>query len=168
MAASDIGDLGAARQLLEDAVEGGEPGTDQMVVVARAEEARHRAKHAAGLLAPGDPAAGAKRLLDLWLIVEQRRHKIEASQHVDGAVLFGEHHRLLRRKREFPRRRIVGEIVRGRLVRQPLAQVSLVGAGCGGEFARCHRPLGVKRLVQPERIADPHHRDARCAAEIAQ
>src|SRR5438477_7346655 len=85
MAASDIGDLGAARQLLEDAVEGGEPGTDQMVVVARAEEARHRAKHAAGLLAPGDPAAGAKRLLDLWLIVEQRRHKIEAAQHVDGA-----------------------------------------------------------------------------------
>ena len=94
MAASDIGHLGAAVQLVDDAIERGEPRTDQIVVVAGAEEARHRAEHAAGLLAPGDAPAGPERLLDLWLVVEHRRHQVEAAQHVDRAVFGGEHHGL--------------------------------------------------------------------------
>src|SRR5258705_6609170 len=67
MPTSDIGHLGAALELVDDAVEGGQPCGDQVVVVARTEEACDRAKHAAGLLAPCHPATGAERPLDLRL-----------------------------------------------------------------------------------------------------
>ena len=47
MAAADIGDLGALLQFCNDAVERREPVADQIVVVARPEKPRHRAKQAA-------------------------------------------------------------------------------------------------------------------------
>ena len=51
-------------------------------------------------------------------------------------------------------------------MRQPLAQVALVHAGCGGELARRHRAALMQGLVETERIADPHQRDARRTAQI--
>ena len=71
-------------------------------MVARPEETRDRAEHAAGLVAPGDAAAGLERRLHLGLIVEQRRHQVEAAHHVDRTVLVGEHHRLLGRQGYLP------------------------------------------------------------------
>src|ERR1700747_3420613 len=70
VAAADISYLGAVLELPDDPVEGRKPRANQVVVVARAEEARHRAKHTAGLLAPRSAAAGTECRLDLGLVVE--------------------------------------------------------------------------------------------------
>ena len=44
------------------------------------------------------------------------------------------------------------EIVRGRLVREPLTEVSLVGADRGSGLPRCHRTLCVQCLVSPRAL----------------
>ena len=81
MAAADIGDLRAALQFVDDAIERRQPAADQIVVVARAKEASHRTEQAARLITPSDAVAGLERRLDLLLIVEQRGHHVKGAGH---------------------------------------------------------------------------------------
>src|SRR5262245_11553194 len=53
-------------------------------------------------------------------------------------------------------------------MRQPLAQISFVDFGSLGELCARHGPLGVERLVEAQRVADPHHGDAGRAPEVSQ
>ena len=72
--------------------------------------------------------ANPERRLDLGLVVEHRGHQVEAAQQINRVIFHGEDHRLLFGKREFPRGRIIGEVIRSGLVREPLAQIALAGA----------------------------------------
>ena len=54
--AADIGDLRARLQLVGNAVERRKPLLHERIHVARPEQPRHGAEHAAGLVAPGDAA----------------------------------------------------------------------------------------------------------------
>jgi hypothetical protein len=53
-------------------------------------------------------------------------------------------------------------------MRQPLAQVALVDAGCGGELVYHHRAAVMQRLVETESVTDADQRDACRAAEVRQ
>src|SRR5215510_9613576 len=125
MPAPDIGYLRAPFELLDNPGKGREPLADEMIVITRPEEARDGAKHAASLIAPRDTTTLLEGNLDLGLIIQQGRHYIEAAHHVDGAILDCKHHRLFGRQREPAGLRIVGKIVRSRLLGQPFAQVPL-------------------------------------------
>src|SRR5262245_48929943 len=100
MATPDICNLGTAFEFAHYTIEGRQPFLHKVVVVAGPEEAGHSAEHAAGLIAPGNATARLESRLDLVLIVQHRRHEVEAAHHIDGAVFVREHHRLLRWERE--------------------------------------------------------------------
>ena len=135
-------------------------------MVARAEEPANGAEKTAGVVAPRHTCTGPERRQDLVLRVEHRRHDVEGAHHVDWAVLDREHHRLLLWQSKFLRRRVVGQVIRRRLVRTPFTQVALIEPGGGRQLANGHRTLLVQSLVKAERVADAHHRDARGTAEI--
>jgi hypothetical protein len=166
--ASDIGDFGTALELFDDTVERRQPVAHQMVVVAGAEKARDRAKETARVVAPRHAGAGREHRLDLILALGHPGHQVERPHHIDGAVLDREDHRLFRRQGEILRRRVVGEIVRGCLMRQPFAHIALIDSSLGSKLVYGHRAALVQSLVEPQRIADPDQCNARRAAEIRQ
>jgi hypothetical protein len=147
VAAADVGNAGPALQLIHDALERRQPRGDEIVVVARAEEAGHGTEHTAGLVTPGHTTTRLEGGLNLGLIVEHCRHQIEAPHQVDGTVLTRKHHGLFGRKGKFSGAGIVGQIIRGRLIAQPLAHVALIDLCRVGQFDGCHRAVGVERLV---------------------
>ena len=63
MAAADVGDPGAALEALDDAVERGQPGRDEVGVVAGAEEALAAVVDVMVVLVPADagPACARRR-----------------------------------------------------------------------------------------------------------
>ena len=75
MAAADVGDLGAALELLDHAVERRQPLGDQMRAVAGTEEALDAAEQAVAVLAPVQALAGLERLGELRLVVIDRRQQ---------------------------------------------------------------------------------------------
>jgi len=120
------------------------------------------------VIAPRHAAAAREHCLNLILAFDHPCHQVECAHHVDGAVLYCEDHRLLRRQAEFLRRRVIGKIVRCSLMRQPFAQVALVDPRFGGELLYRRRPSGMQDLVQTRGVTDPNQRDARRAGEIRQ
>ena len=58
--------------------------------------------------------------------------------------------------------------MRRRLVREPFAQVALVDPRGESQLRDRHRPLGVQRFVEPQRIADMNQRNAGGASEVAE
>src|SRR5271166_3418873 len=166
MAAPDVGHLGAALQLVDDAVKRGEPIAHQIVVVAGSEKARRRTEEAACLIAPGYPGTGLECWLDLLPVFEHRCHYIECPDHADGTVFDGKDHGLLRGQGEFLRCWLIGNVVRGRLMRQPFAQIALVDAGCGSELGYGHWAALMQGLVKSQRVADAHQRNAGGTAEV--
>lgn len=70
MAAADVGDAGAAFELLDDAVERGQPLVDNVGLVAGPEEARDGAEYAAGAVAPADATAFDEGGLHLGVVAD--------------------------------------------------------------------------------------------------
>jgi hypothetical protein len=89
-------------------------------------------------------------------------------EHLHRAVLDRQHHRLLLGQSEFLRLWVIGEVVGGRLLRRPFAQVAFVEPARGGQLRDRHRPLRLQRLVETDGIADADQSNARGAAEIAE
>ena len=120
--------------------------------------ASDRTRRSASLIAPGHPATRPERRLDLLPVFEHCRHHIERPKHADGAVVDGEDQGLLRRQRKTLRRRVIGEVIRCSLMRQPFAQVTLVNPGFGGELRHRHRSPGMQDFLQTNGVTDPNQR----------
>jgi len=120
-----------------------------------------------GLIAPGDTLASAKALRDLGLVLDGADGVLEAADHVHGAVLVGEDHRLLGRQAKTARVRVVGEVARGGVVGQPLAQVALRAAAARRELLGGGRAVLPERAIKPQPITQLDQGDAVGAAEIA-
>src|SRR4029077_17150504 len=65
VAAADVGDYCAPLQLVHDPVEGGQPGADQVGVVAGPEDPFAALVHVRYVLVPAEPGPGARRVDDV-------------------------------------------------------------------------------------------------------
>ena len=92
MTAADVGDLGAALQLFDNAIKRRQPFLHQMMLVAGAKETRGAAEQAFAAPVPAHALAGLERLEDLRLVEERRGHQIADRSHEIGAVLVGQRH----------------------------------------------------------------------------
>ena len=168
MAAADIRDLGAALELVDDAVERRQPLLHQLVLVGGAEEARGAAEQAFGAVVPADALAGPERFRDFRLVQHEGRHHVADRAHEIGAVLVGEHHRLLGEHRKLAGDRLVLNVAAGCLRRQPLAHAAFGGAARSRKLLRGHRALGREHLVKAEAVANLDQRRVGGGAEISQ
>jgi hypothetical protein len=84
--AADVGDARARLELLDDAVERGQPRRDEVARVARAEEPLRALEQAVVVLVPSDAGAAAERLGDLGLVVDDGGDELEEPREVDGAA----------------------------------------------------------------------------------
>src|SRR5205807_1806651 len=82
-------------ELLLDALEGGDPRARQVRVVVRTEKALGADEERGVVLVPADALPAPEGRRDLRLVLEERGQDLEAALGEDGALLVGEHHRLL-------------------------------------------------------------------------
>lgn len=101
MTASNIRDVHAAFELLDDALQGRQPGVDQIGIVAWTEEPFRTAKQTRAMIVPPDAIAGLECLPHLFFIEPQRGQELECACHEGRAVFIGEHQLLLGVEIEF-------------------------------------------------------------------
>lgn len=94
--AADISDSSAGIQLVDGAIERGEPGTEQVLLVVGTKESLGTEKEVSIVLVPADAFSGAKSLRDFWLVFEAGRDNMKCAGKVDS----GQRNRLLGRKLE--------------------------------------------------------------------
>ena len=157
--ATDIRDLRPSPQLILDALERRDPLADQVGAVPRTEELLGPEKQLRVVLMPAEPFARPEPLGDLLPVLVRGADDVVAAEQVDRAVLVGERHRLLRRKLERIRSRVVFDVTAGSLGRSPLTDVALPDPAALGNLGRRQRPGPRHGLPQPE-LAAKHHQDA--------
>ena len=86
MAAAHVGHGRAALELLDDAVERGQPVADQVGVVARPEEALAAVEHVVVVLVPADARRRSWPLGDARRVVHRAQRDLEEAGQVGGAV----------------------------------------------------------------------------------
>ena len=155
VAAADVGDTGAALELLDDAVERGQPRRDEVGVVAGAEEPLAAVVHVVDVLVPAEPVAGARGLGDLRRVDHRAERELEEARQVRRALRVGERDGLLGGERVAAGLGVVADVVARRLGVAPLAHVALGGAGPLRQLGRRQRPALGERAVEAELVA--HH-----------
>jgi hypothetical protein len=140
-----------------DAVQGRDPGLDQVGPVAGGEEHLAAVEDLGVLLVPADPGATAERLGDARLGLEAGQGELERPGQVGQAGRVGQGEGLLLGQAEPPAGRIVGQVAGGGLGGQPLGHVPLGGAGPLGQLGRAQRPGAGHGPVQAEAVAEHDH-----------
>ena len=137
MAAADVGDERAALQLVDDAVERGQPLGDQVGVVAGPEEALAALVDVVHVLVPAEARrrCGPPRR-SCGESMHRAERDLEEPGQVGRAVRIGQRDRLLGRQRVAAAVGVVVDVAARRLGVQPLADVALGGAGALGQFGR--------------------------------
>src|ERR1051325_3114361 len=97
-----------------------------MVLITGSEKPGDSTEHARALVAPGHTTAVLESWLDSFKITVDCGHAAKCPDQIDRAVIHRKYHRLFRRQGELLCHRIIGEVVRGRVMRGPLSQVSLI------------------------------------------
>jgi hypothetical protein len=120
------------------------------------------------MLVPADAAAGFEGLGDLGLVAEGGSGDLEEPGEKDRARFVGEDHRLFGIEAEFSARRVVAEISRRRLRREPFADIALGGPGALGERRRIAWAGRGQRLVEAELVPDQDERGIHRRAHIAE
>jgi hypothetical protein len=118
------------------------------------------------VVAPRVAAAGAEPFGDRVGGVDRSESNLERADHAGRAGLVGQRDGVLVRQAE-PAGAVVVEVAAGRLGAGPLTHVTLDGAGAGGQFRRADWSGTGHRPVEPELVADHHHRPAEQRADIA-
>ena len=154
MAAADVGDAGAALQVLDDAVERGQPGRDEVRVVAGPEEPLAAVVDVVVVLVPADSGAAACGVGDPRRIEHRAERDLEEPGQVGRAVVVGQRDGLLGREAVAGFRWVVLHVAAGGLGVEPLAHVALVGAGARRELVGRERPGARERAVEAEPVAD--------------
>ena len=129
VAAADVGHPRARPQLLDDAVERGQPRVHQVREIAGAEEPLGPLEQVVVVLVPAHALAGPEALGDVGLVLDERRKQLEGARDEDRAVVMGERERLLRREPEGAG--LVLDVPAGGLLAEPLAQVALAATRAG-------------------------------------
>ena len=124
-AAADVRNPCADAELLLDAVKRGDPGGDQVGVVAGPEEPLAAGGDAQVVLVPAESCAAAEALLDVRLGLDRGHGQLERAADKRWAVLVRQRHRLLGRELVPLRRRVVRHEAAGGLGVEPLADVAL-------------------------------------------
>ena len=166
MAATDVGDAGAAFELLDDAGERRKPFRDEVHAVVGAEGALGAAEEAVVVLVPADALASAEALRDARPAVHHGGRGLEDPGHRHRARLVGEDERVLGGQRVAVLAAVIGhEAARGLRV-EPLAHVALVRVGARRELAGGDG-LGVgHRAVQAELVAHGDERGVQRGADL--
>src|SRR5581483_6290168 len=125
VAAPDVRHQRALPQLRLHAIEGRNPGLDEMGLVAGAEEALDSVEQAVVVLVPANTRAAGKGLHELWLDTSGGHCGLEGADEEGRAGLVGEQERLLGRETVAARDGIVVHVAAGRLGIQPLPNVAL-------------------------------------------
>ncbi len=139
MSAAEVGHLRSALELLDDAVERGQPLGDQVGVVSRPEEPLAALEHVVHMLVPADAGAASRGLGDPGRVQHRADCDLEQTGQVGRTVGVGQCHGLLRRQRIAAARRVVIDVSARGLSVAPLADVALSEAGPVGELGRCQR-----------------------------
>ncbi len=167
MAAADVRDPGAGRELVEHAVERRQPGVHQVRQIAGPEKSLSAGEQVVMVLVPAKALARAEALGYLRLVLDGGRHQLKGARDERGAVFVGQGHRLLGWQPEGPRGRVVLDVAAGRLLAQPLADVALVTVGALGQLLGGDRLAVGHRLVQAELVADQNQRRGDRRAQVA-
>ncbi|MNQ93603.1 hypothetical protein D3C85_1090790 [compost metagenome] len=169
MAAADVGHLGTGLQLVHHAVQGGQPLSDQVRSVARAEEAFGAAEHAGVVVAPRQRAIAAHGRDQLVLVVEERGDHHGATGDVDRRVLHRQGQCLLLRQTELSV--TVLHIAGGGVGAEPLAYQACV-ATClrrqlfgADRLAVGHGPVEAELLAEDD--VGEHRRAAHVGYQLA-
>ena len=125
VAAADVGDLGAAFELLLHSIQGRNPLADQVGAVAGPEEPLGPAEQPVIVLVPAHALAAAEGLEDLIFVDVQRRDRVIDAEDVERAVFVGQRERVLVGQRVAVALGVVGDVAARRLVSKPLANVAL-------------------------------------------
>ena len=166
VAAADVGHDRPALQLGHDPVQRGQPLGDQVRVVHGPEEPLAAVKHVTAVLVPAEPGAAAGYLGDLRSVEHRAQGDLEEPGQVRRAVRSGERGGLLGRQRIAAAVRVVGDIAARGLCVQPLAHVTLGGAGALREFRGRQRARSGQRAVQAELVAHHHERGVEGRADL--
>ena len=159
-AAADIGDFRAPFQLGYDAIQSGQPVLDNIRGIARSQHRTDRAEQAPGVITPIDPAAGLEGRFDQRLRLIQSRDSVKSAAQEEWTFLVREYHRLFWRQLKSSAGRVVSQIARGRVLREPFAGIAFGDVCLVGELYAGHRAGPVHCLVEIKAYADPHQRHA--------
>src|SRR3984957_19898481 len=135
MTASDVRYARAALELVHDTLQRGQPGGDQVRVVARAEKPLGTVEKTGVMLAPLHALAAFEILNGPPERVKCRFDNVVCAGHIDRSVRVGQAQGLLRRHRPFAARRVILNVAAGTLVAQPLAHVAFVGSSALRKFS---------------------------------
>jgi hypothetical protein len=167
VAAADVGDAGAAFELLDDAGERRQPFRHEVHAVVGAKGALRAAEEAVVVLVPADAFASAEALGDARPAVHHGGRGLEDPGHRHGARFVGEDERVLSEQRVAVLVGVIGHEAAGGLRVEPLAHVALVRVGARREFAGTDR-LGVRhRTVQAELVAYRDERGVQRGADLS-
>jgi hypothetical protein len=116
--------------------------------------------------APGEPGSSTEPLSDRIRRVNRADGDLESTDHAGRAGLIGERYGVLVGQSE-PTGTVVGQVATGRLGACPFPYVPL-GCPCpGGQFRRGQRPCSCHCTIQPELVADDHHRTPEQRSNVA-
>jgi len=166
VAATDVGDAGAALEFGDDAVKCGQPGADQVGVVAGPEEALAPVEDVMAVLVPADAGAAAGGVGDPRCVEHRAQGDLEEAGQVGGTVFLGQRKRLLGRQRVAAAGGVVVHVAARGLRVQPFAHVALGGAGARGELGRGERAGAGQCAVQAELVAHHHQRRVQRRADL--
>jgi hypothetical protein len=166
VAAADVGHARPALQLVDHAVEGGEPLLHQVRVVHRAEEPLAAVVDVLVVLVPPDAGLVACRVDDAVDVVGRAEGDLEEAGQVRRAARVGEGRGMLRREGVGAGRLVVLDVAAGRLGVEPLAGVVLVGGGAAGEPAGRHRRAVGHRGVVAQLVAEDDERGVEGGADL--
>jgi hypothetical protein len=121
-------------ELLDDAVERGQPFGDEVRVVSGTEEALAPLVNVVDVLAPAEALAAARDVGDPRRVEHRADGDLEETRQVRGAARIGERDRLLRGQAVETAVGVVVDVAPRRLGVQPLADIPLGGAGALGQL----------------------------------
>ena len=130
-------------------------------MVARAEEPLASHVHVGVVLVPAVPRAAARGIHDVLRVVHGAERDLEEAGQERRAVGVGHRERVLGWQRVALRRRVVRDVVAGRLRVEPLAGVRLCGLSALGQLGGRARPVRGQVAVVAELVAH----DDECGVE---
>src|ERR1700723_4445874 len=165
MTASDVRYPRTPLELVHDTLQRGQPGGDQLCVVACAEKPLGTVEKAGMMLAPLHALAAFEIIRRSPERVERRFHDVVCAGQIDGAVRVGQAQGLLRGHRPFAVCRIVLNVAACTLITQPFANVAFVGCRTLRKFSRSDC-ASREFLVKSQSVADQYQRGAESRAQI--
>jgi hypothetical protein len=165
--AADVGHTGAHPELLGHALQRGQPGRDEVGVVAGPEESFAADVHALVVRVPAIAGATLECALDLGRRFQRGQRQLEGAANEGWARLVSQCQSLLGRQGVAVGARVVLQVAASRLGVQPFADVALCGAGAVSQLGRAGRARPRQAAIEAEPVADDDQAGVDGGAELA-